>query len=130
MSNVSKKLVGGSGGSSSGSKSSEEELPEELKGLDKVLVDRIESDIIQNGQPVTFEQIAGLKTVKDIVQEIICWPMLRPDLFVGLRALPRGLLLFGPPGTGKVRSNTIVHSHTYTCLLDFFYSSIFLFLSL
>lgn len=78
----------------------EDDLPEELRQFDKNLIDKIESDIISKGQPIKFSDIAGLDFVKRCVNELICWPMSRPDLFQGLRALPRGLLLFGPPGTG------------------------------
>jgi len=79
----------------SGDKGPEEELPEELKGCDPLLIERIEQEIIDRGDPVTFDDIAGLAFAKQTILELICWPMSRPDIFTGLRALPRGLLLFG-----------------------------------
>ena len=54
-----------------------------------------------NVDSVTWDRIAGLEHAKQCIQEIVVWPMLRPDLFTGLRGPPKGLLLFGPPGTGK-----------------------------
>lgn len=50
---------------------------------------------------ITWDDIAGLEFVKKTIKEIVIWPMLRPDIFNGLRGPPKGLLLFGPPGTGK-----------------------------
>lgn len=93
---------------SSQSSDDNSDLPPELQHFEKKLVEKIESDIIHTGQPVTFSDIAGLEFAKQCVNEVICWPMSRPDLFVGLRALPKGLLLFGPPGTGKEVYNKII----------------------
>lgn len=79
----------------------DDELPEELQHLEKAMVEKIMQEVQQRGDPVTFDQIAGLEFAKKSVVEVVCWPMERPDIFVGLRALPKGLLLFGPPGTGE-----------------------------
>ena len=76
-------------------------LPEELQHLDKELVEKIQNDIMETGDKITFDDIAGLQDAKQTVQEVVCWPMKRPDLFTGLRRAPNGLLLYGPPGTGK-----------------------------
>lgn len=71
------------------------------KNLDEKLVNIIQSDILEKGESVKWAQIAGLGFAKKIIHEMIVWPMLRPDIFTGMRAPPRAILLFGPPGTGK-----------------------------
>ena len=65
------------------------------------LRDKVLSEIVENKPDVKFSDVVGLKEAKEILREIIIVPNLRPDLFKGLRSPPRGLLLFGPPGTGK-----------------------------
>ncbi|KAL7434235.1 hypothetical protein ACHAXH_005268 [Discostella pseudostelligera] len=89
------------GGGNIGSGKDDDELPEELRGLDKELIEKINNEIVDSGEQVTFDDIAGLKHAKETVNELVIMPMIRPDLFTGLRACPKGLLLFGPPGTGK-----------------------------
>lgn len=58
-------------------------------------------DCIVESTGVTFDQIAGLKEAKRLLEEAVVLPMLLPDFFTGVRSPWRGVLLFGPPGTGK-----------------------------
>ncbi|CBZ25066.1 katanin-like protein [Leishmania mexicana MHOM/GT/2001/U1103] len=79
-------------------------VPPILLPLDPKLVTQVAMEILENGagaRQVGWDDIAGLQHAKASVEEAIVWPLRRPDLFVGLRDPPRGLLLFGPPGTGK-----------------------------
>lgn len=74
---------------------------ESFKNFDKKIVDIVLNEIMDFSPNIRWSDIAGLEFVKTTVQEIVIWPLLRPDIFTGLRAPPRGILLFGPPGTGK-----------------------------
>ena len=51
---------------------------------------------------VHFSDIAGLETIKSIIQMKIIQPILHPDLYERFsKATNGGILLYGPPGTGK-----------------------------
>ena len=73
--------------------------------------------VLDTARGVAWEDIAGLEHAKAVVQEVAVWPLLAPALFRGARAVPRGLLLFGPPGTGKARHVSMPHatSHMFDC---------------
>ncbi len=51
---------------------------------------------------VTWDDIGGLDSVKQTLQESVEGALLYPDLYQRTGAMaPRGILLWGPPGTGK-----------------------------
>lgn len=70
-------------------------------GVDESAAKQILNDIVVQGDEVRWGDIAGLEIAKNALRETVVYPFLRPDLFMGLREPARGMLLFGPPGTGK-----------------------------
>ncbi|XP_075094385.1 uncharacterized protein LOC107811891 [Nicotiana tabacum] len=85
----------------SNSISSHKPSQESANGYDPKLVDMINSVIVDRSPSVKWEDIAGLEKAKQALLEMVILPTKRKDLFTGLRRPARGLLLFGPPGTGK-----------------------------
>ncbi|VVC30330.1 ATPase, AAA-type, core,ATPase, AAA-type, conserved site,Vps4 oligomerisation, C-terminal,P-loop [Cinara cedri] len=72
-----------------------------ILGYESHLVDIIEKDILQRNPNVQWDRIAGLKHAKTLLQEAMVLPMLMPDFFKGIRRPWKGVLMVGPPGTGK-----------------------------
>jgi transitional endoplasmic reticulum ATPase len=51
---------------------------------------------------VKWDEIGGLDTVKRELQEAVEWPMHFPEMYKQLgHTVPKGILLYGPSGTGK-----------------------------
>ncbi len=51
---------------------------------------------------VKWEDVGGLEDVKQILKETIEWPLKYPELFEKAKTKPpKGILLYGDPGTGK-----------------------------
>jgi transitional endoplasmic reticulum ATPase len=51
---------------------------------------------------VHWEEIGGLEDVRELMKESVEWPLKTPDVFDKFGIKPtKGLLLYGPPGSGK-----------------------------
>ncbi|XP_020817475.1 spastin isoform X2 [Drosophila serrata] len=91
--------INNNGPSSSGSGASTPVVS--VKGVEQKLVQLILDEIVEGGAKVEWTDIAGQEVAKQALQEMVILPSVRPELFTGLRAPAKGLLLFGPPGNGK-----------------------------
>lgn len=94
-------------------KNMQEKIPTEV--LDKIKVSRQDflealkkvepsamREVLIRKPHVKWEDIGGLKEVKDKLRELVELPLMRPDLYkaAGIKS-SKGILLSGPPGTGK-----------------------------
>lgn len=70
-------------------------------GPDAELIQMMEKEIVDRNPNVSFDDIAELNDAKNALQEAVILPMLYPDFYKGIRRPWKGVMLFGPPGTGK-----------------------------
>jgi len=90
-----------------------EQIPIEL--LDKLVVKQSDfmdalkvvrpsamREVLVETPSTQWEDVGGLDKVKQDLKEAIEWPMKHPDVFARMGIRPsRGILLYGPPGSGK-----------------------------
>ena len=70
-------------------------------GYDKDLIENLERDIVQKNPNVHWVDIAELHEAKKLLNEAVVLPLWMPEFFKGIRRPWKGVLMVGPPGTGK-----------------------------
>jgi transitional endoplasmic reticulum ATPase len=91
----------------------QEELP--VKAIEKITVTKKDfenslkmvepsamREVMVEIPKVKWEDVGGLDEVKSTLKEIVEWPLNNPEAFkrIGIKP-PRGVLFYGPPGSGK-----------------------------
>ncbi|KHN21135.1 Vacuolar protein sorting-associated protein 4A [Glycine soja] len=79
-----------------GGKDGDGEDPEQAK-----LRAGLNSAIVREKPNVKWNDVAGLESAKQALQEAVILPVKFPQFFTGKRRPWRAFLLYGPPGTGK-----------------------------
>ncbi|XP_069354881.1 vacuolar protein sorting-associated protein 4-like [Maniola hyperantus] len=67
----------------------------------KQMQEKLKGAIVQEQPHVKWSDVAGLEVAKEALKEAVILPIEFPHLFRGKRIPWNGILLFGPPGTGK-----------------------------
>ncbi|KAM6307966.1 fidgetin-like protein 2 [Podargus strigoides] len=76
-------------------------LEEQPKNVDPLVLELVNTEVVERGPPVQWADVAGQGSVKAAIEEELVWPILRPGAYTGAARPPRTILLFGPRGTGK-----------------------------
>jgi len=85
----------------SGSGKGKESDSDEENAEDKKFKDQLGGAIVMEKPNIKWDDVAGLEAAKEALKEAVILPIRFPHLFTGKRKPWRGILLFGPPGTGK-----------------------------
>ncbi|MCL8600370.1 AAA family ATPase, partial [Proteus mirabilis] len=90
----------------------------------RTLAESLSRDIIRGNPDVKWESIKGLENAKRLLKEAVVMPIKYPKYFTGLLSPWKGILLFGPPGTGKTMLAKAVATECKTTFFNISASSI------
>ncbi|ESW30981.2 hypothetical protein PHAVU_002G193200 [Phaseolus vulgaris] len=90
----------------------------------RTLAESLSRDIIRGSPDVKWESIKGLENAKRLLKEAVVMPIKYPRYFTGLLSPWKGILLFGPPGTGKTMLAKAVATECNTTFFNISASSV------
>ncbi|GAV79444.1 AAA domain-containing protein [Cephalotus follicularis] len=90
----------------------------------RALGESLSRDIIRGSPDVKWESVKGLENAKRLLKEAVVMPIKYPKYFTGLLSPWKGILLFGPPGTGKTMLAKAVATECKTTFFNISASSV------